>query len=36
VKKFEKIQAGETLETATKRITMIDLPLATEDRVWVN
>jgi magnesium chelatase subunit I len=30
----KKFQAGETLETATKRITMIDLPLgATEDRV---
>jgi hypothetical protein len=34
VKKFEKIQAGETLETATKRITMIDLPLEQQKIVW--
>jgi hypothetical protein len=35
VKKFEKFQAGETLETATKRITMIDLPLGQQKIVFV-
>jgi magnesium chelatase subunit I len=34
VKKFEK-KAGETLETATKRITMIDLPLEQQKIVFV-
>jgi magnesium chelatase subunit I len=31
----KKIQAGETLETATKRITMIDLPLEQQKIVFV-